>query len=534
MQIDIVNGKNEKVGALELNDQVFGGRVKTDLIWRSVVQENAAERRGTHATKTRAQVSGSGKKPWRQKGTGRARGRRNPQPAVAQGRHGVRTAAAQLRVSTCRRRCAAAVSRRRSRRRSATARVIVVDRLESADRKTKTTAELLKRLGVQRQDAAHRRQARRGLVLSARNLAGVRLVASNRVTARDVIDTRARHRHAGRVGEAPRGAGIAMKITDVIRRPLVTEKTTLLREEQPDRRVPGAQRRDEGRHQARGREASSDRKSRRCAPRLLTGSSSARAAFVGQRSDWKKAYVKLREGEKIPEFLEGAYGRTCRLEPTSRPRRDAGSRRCRCSTRITETSSYKPLTEPLRKSGGRNNRGELTSWWRGGGHKRNYRIIDFKRDKRDIPGDGATVEYDPNRSARIALLTYADGEKRYILQPLGLKSATRSSPATTSTSCRATRCRSRTFRSAPRSTTWSCGRARADRSRAAPDRRVQVVAKEGEYASVKMPSARSARFNVECLATIGRSATSTTRTSRSARRAAAAGWASGRTSAASR
>jgi large subunit ribosomal protein L2 len=88
---------------------------------------------------------------------------------------------------------------------------------------------------------------------------------------------------------------------------------------------------------------------------------------------------------------------------------------------ITTTEPYKPLVEPLRKSGGRNNHGELTSWWRGGGHKRNYRIIDFKRDKRDIPATVSTVEYDPNRSSRIALLTYADGEKRYILQPLGLK-----------------------------------------------------------------------------------------------------------------
>src|ERR671932_929274 len=88
---------------------------------------------------------------------------------------------------------------------------------------------------------------------------------------------------------------------------------------------------------------------------------------------------------------------------------------------VTTSEPYKPLTEPLRKSGGRNNQGELTSWWRGGGHKRMYRIIDFKRDKRDIPAKVSTIEYDPNRSARIALLTYADGEKRYILQPVGLK-----------------------------------------------------------------------------------------------------------------
>ena len=88
---------------------------------------------------------------------------------------------------------------------------------------------------------------------------------------------------------------------------------------------------------------------------------------------------------------------------------------------ITTSEPHKPLVEPLHESGGRNNRGQFTSWWRGGGHKRMYRLIDFKRDKRDIPARVSTIEYDPNRSARIALLTYADGEKRYILQPVGLK-----------------------------------------------------------------------------------------------------------------
>src|SRR6185436_12541199 len=88
---------------------------------------------------------------------------------------------------------------------------------------------------------------------------------------------------------------------------------------------------------------------------------------------------------------------------------------------ITSTTPHKPLIESLGRSGGRNNHGEITSWWRGGGHKRLYRIIDFKRDKLDIPGTVATIEYDPNRSSRIALISYADGEKRYILQPAGLK-----------------------------------------------------------------------------------------------------------------
>src|SRR5207244_59827 len=125
---------------------------------------------------------------------------------------------------------------------------------------------------------------------------------------------------------------------------------------------------------------------------------------------------------------------------------------------------YKPLVEPLHQSGGRNNRGELTSWWRGGGHKRMYRIIDFKRDKRDIPAKVSTIEYDPNRSARIALVTYADGEKRYMLQPSGGKGG---------------------------QIARSAGSA------------VQVVAKEGAYASVKMPSGEIRKVNMECFATIG-------------------------------
>ena len=88
---------------------------------------------------------------------------------------------------------------------------------------------------------------------------------------------------------------------------------------------------------------------------------------------------------------------------------------------ITRREPEKSLVRPKPKTGGRNNRGQLTSWFRGGGHKQAYRIIDFKRDKFGIPAKVAEVEYDPNRSAFIALLHYADGEKRYILQPADLK-----------------------------------------------------------------------------------------------------------------
>lgn len=87
---------------------------------------------------------------------------------------------------------------------------------------------------------------------------------------------------------------------------------------------------------------------------------------------------------------------------------------------ITKTRPFKGLLRPIKRSGGRNNIGRVTAWHRGGGHKRAYRVIDFKRDKFGIPSIVESIEYDPNRSARIALLKYADGERRYILAPLGV------------------------------------------------------------------------------------------------------------------
>src|SRR5437763_16781510 len=88
---------------------------------------------------------------------------------------------------------------------------------------------------------------------------------------------------------------------------------------------------------------------------------------------------------------------------------------------ITTDRPHKALTQIKQRTGGRRNSGDLTSWHRGGGHKRKIRIIDFKRDKSGLPATVASIEYDPNRSARIALLAYADGEKRYLMQPGGLQ-----------------------------------------------------------------------------------------------------------------
>ncbi len=212
MTVDVVNQQNEKVGSVDLRDEVFGGRVKTDLIHASVVRSNAAERRGTHATKNRALVSGSGKKPWRQKGTGRARvGEiRNPlwrgggtvfgpQPRSYDYQLPKKVEKGALRAALV----AEAAGRRGDRRGRALGRRAV---------KTKAAVEMLRRLGVE--------GGRKGkallvdvkpedkLALSVRNLEGVRLLASNRIIARDVVGYASRGADARRAREAAGSAGL--------------------------------------------------------------------------------------------------------------------------------------------------------------------------------------------------------------------------------------------------------------------------------------------------------------------------------------
>jgi large subunit ribosomal protein L2 len=170
---------------------------------------------------------------------------------------------------------------------------------------------------------------------------------------------------------------------------------------------------------------------------------------------------------------------------------------------ITSNEPYKPLTENLHRSGGRNNTGEVTMWWRGGGHRRLYRIIDFKRDKLNIPGKVSTIEYDPNRSARIALVTYADGEKRYILQPLGLKVG---DTVISGQSVDILPGNALPLKNIPLGTmvhNVELKQGRGGQMARSAGAAVQVVAKEGEYVSVKTPSGEIRKVHMECFATIG-------------------------------
>ena len=188
MTLDVVNAENQKVGAVELKDEVFGGRVNSDLIWESVVHQNASERRGTHMTKNRALVSGSGRKPWKQKGTGRARVSEIRNPLWRKGGtvFGPQPRSYEFALPKKVRRGALVAALKQKISDGA---VVVVDRLESADRKTKATADMLKRLGATGKTLVIDVKPDDGFAVSARNIAGVKLVSSARLTARDVIDT---------------------------------------------------------------------------------------------------------------------------------------------------------------------------------------------------------------------------------------------------------------------------------------------------------------------------------------------------------
>jgi large subunit ribosomal protein L2 len=170
---------------------------------------------------------------------------------------------------------------------------------------------------------------------------------------------------------------------------------------------------------------------------------------------------------------------------------------------VTSSVPEKSLLEPLKKSGGRNNKGRITAFQRGGGHKRFYRIVDFKRNKFDIPGRVASIEYDPNRSCRIALLHYSDGEKRYILAPLGVSVDDQLMAGETADI--------RTGNAMPMSRmplgtlvhNIELRPGKGGQMVRSAGAFAQVVAKEGNKVTLKMPSGEVRTVSHECYGTIG-------------------------------
>jgi large subunit ribosomal protein L2 len=170
---------------------------------------------------------------------------------------------------------------------------------------------------------------------------------------------------------------------------------------------------------------------------------------------------------------------------------------------VTKTAPEKRLTEAKKRTGGRNGLGRITMWFRGGGHKQRYRIVDFRRDKVGVPARVAAIEYDPNRSARLALLHYADGDKRYILWPEGLAVG---ATVLAGEAADILPGNSLPLKAIPAGTVIHNIELRPGKGgqmvRTA-GASAQLVAKEGDYAQVKLPSGEVRKVRVDCQATVG-------------------------------
>ena len=187
MTLDVVNGDNQKVGSVDLSDAVFGGPIKHDLVWTSVVRQNASERRGTHMTKNRALVSGGGKKPYKQKGTGRPQVGSTRTPLWRHGGtvFGPQPRSYDFKVSKKVERGALLAAVAIKLRDGA---VMIVDALRAEQKKTKPAVALLGRLGLTGKTLLVDVHPDENFGVSVRNIPGVRIVASGRLTARDVAD----------------------------------------------------------------------------------------------------------------------------------------------------------------------------------------------------------------------------------------------------------------------------------------------------------------------------------------------------------
>ena len=170
---------------------------------------------------------------------------------------------------------------------------------------------------------------------------------------------------------------------------------------------------------------------------------------------------------------------------------------------LTKDRPEKSLVEPLKRTGGRNAHGEITSYHRGGGHKRQYRMVDFRRDKLGIPAKVAAIEYDPNRSARLALLHYADGEKRYILHPVGLEVGATVSTGEGSDILPGNAMAIRLIPPGTQLHNLELYPGRGGQVVRSAGGSAQLLSKEGEVALVKLPSGEVRQFRLDCMATIG-------------------------------
>ena len=279
---------------------------------------------------------------------------------------------------------------------------------------------------------------------------------------------------------------------DIILAPVVSEKSYGLIEQgvytfkvHPQRQQAGDPRRRRGHLGRQGRQGQHDEPQGQGHPRPAEQQVSAASPTPsGPSSPWQRA---TRSRCSRTEDTMAIRSR----KPTSPGRRFQTTSDFK---EITKTTPERTLLAPAPKTGGRNAYGRKTARHRGGGHKRQYRIIDFKRVKDGVTAKVAAIEYDPNRTCRIALLHYADGEKAYILAPKGLhRRHARAERPGLATSSRATPCRCASSPSAPSCTTSSCAPVGGGKMARSAGMAVQLVAKEGEFATLRLPSTEMRR-----------------------------------------
>lgn len=170
---------------------------------------------------------------------------------------------------------------------------------------------------------------------------------------------------------------------------------------------------------------------------------------------------------------------------------------------ITKEQPEKSLIETKKRTGGRNAHGEVTIWHRGGGHQKKYRVIDYRRDKTGIPAKVAAIEYDPNRSARIALLHYADGEKRYILHPVGLEVGMTVQNGEAADILPGNALQIRHIPPGTMVHNLELAPGKGGQLVRSAGGAAQLLSKEGDIALVKLPSGETRKFSVDCMATVG-------------------------------
>ena len=417
----------------------------------AVRSELNAQRAGTAATKSRGLVSGGRAKPWRQKGTGRARQGTIRAPQFEGGGHAFAKVPRTFIQKVNRKAAKAAL------------RSALASHASARHRSPSSTADAVRRavdeVGARASSKARASQtpivivAHRGgdeLRKRFRNLQRVAVIAPSELEVGAVVWARSLL-----VSEAALplvdGEGVVMHASQVILAPIVSEKSYAgaTRGSYTFKVHPDA-------HKTQIRQAVEelfDVKVERVNVIKVQAKPKRRGALQGHAprlEEGRRATARRRHDRDLRGSADLMPVR--RFKPTS-----PGRRHMTVSdfAEVTKSKPEKALTEKLTKKGGRNNTGRITTRHQGGGHKRRYRIIDFKRTKDGVPAKVAAIEYDPNRSARIALLHYADGFKATSSRPPACASARSCSPAPTPTSSPATRCRSRTSRPARSCTTSS-------------------------------------------------------------------------------